>query len=100
MYYFLLLIENNLFVKIHNYILFIYACSCCYLLQDFCKRILVYKKEYLKSLLIDFIAYFPYLIIVFYYFLINDLASIKCLKFFVFLCNFFCCGLLFLGLKK
>lgn len=81
---FYFLVENNLFVVIHNYILFIYACSCCYLLQDFCKRILVYRNEYLKSLLIDFVAYFPYLIIVFYFFLIDDLTINKVFKIFCF----------------
>ncbi len=65
---FYFLVEYNLFTNLHNYILFIFICSCCYLLQDFCKRVLVYKNEFLKSLLIDSIAYVPYLMIVFYSF--------------------------------
>ena len=51
--------------------------------------------------MIDFIAYFPYLIIVFYYFLINDLSINKVFK--IFCISFVissAAGLLFLEFKK
>lgn len=80
------LTKYDIFANLHNYILFIFSCSCCYLIQDFCKRVLVYKREFLKSLLIDTIAYIPYLLIIFYYFFDENLSIITLLK--VFSCSF------------
>ena len=80
------LTKYDIFANLHNYILFIFSCSCCYLTQDFCKRVLVYKREFLKSLLIDTIAYIPYLLIIIYYYFDENLSINTLLK--VFSCSF------------
>lgn len=98
---FYFLTEYNIFTNLHNYIIFIFICSCCYLLQDFCKRILVYKNEFLKSLLIDSIAYVPYLLIVLYFSLNVELSICIVLKIFsiCFLISSII-GLFFIKLKR
>lgn len=98
---FYVLTEYNLFINLHRYFIFIFICSCCYLLQDFCKRILVYKNEFLKSLLVDSIAYVPYLMIVFYSYLNEELSIYRVFK--IFSISFLISsiiGVLFIKVKK
>lgn len=98
---FYFLTECNLFTNFHNYIIFIFICSCCYLLQDFCKRVLVYKNEILKSLLIDVVAYVPYFIVVFYYFFTEDLTINRVFKIFsIFFLISSAIGLLLVKIKR
>lgn len=98
---FYFLTECNLFTNFHNYIIFIFICSCCYLLQDFCKRVLVYKNEILKSLLIDVVAYVPYFIVVFYYFFTEDLTINRVFKIFsIFFLISSAIGLLLVNIKR